>query len=256
MIPYLFTVISIFVLCKNWAHVIFSKITGIPIQCIKLRSGISFVTDHGRIGKADLTMFSETWYREFYTPPFFEINPTDTVIDVGANNGYFSVFAALKARSGRVFAFEPLPRLAQLMRSTIEINRLNNITLEEAALAEFDGESDFFISKTHNGMHNMIRAYEGDERTKVKTVSLQKFCEMHKINKIDFLKLDCEGAEFQIVLSLPPDFLARIDKISLEYHDALTEYSHVDLVTFLTKNNFSVREKNGYLYALNKAFLK
>jgi len=58
---------------------------------------------------ADLSMLTEIWVIEEYTPKEFEINTDDVVIDIGAYLGFFSLYAAKLASNGKVHCFEPLP---------------------------------------------------------------------------------------------------------------------------------------------------
>lgn len=256
MITYLSTLAALQSVCRNWIQIVIAKVLKLPLKQIILKSGVRFATVGGRIGKADLSMFAETWYHEFYTPPLFEINPSDTVIDVGGNNGYFTVFAGSKARSGNVFVFEPTPSLAQAIRTNVALNNLKNVQVEEAAMAESDGHADFFVSKVHNGMHSLIHRHDTDDKISVKKISLATFCKERGIKVVDHLKMDCEGAEYEILLKAPKELLRSIKRISLEYHDDLTGYTHRDLVNHLNANNFTAVEKNGYVYALNKEHLE
>jgi len=73
---------------------------------------------------------------------------------------------------------------------------------------------------------------------------------------IDLLKLDCEGAEYAILMGASAESLARVQRIIMEYHDLDAEHEHTRLVHFLEGNGFSVRlhanpvhAEIGYLYA-------
>ena len=70
------------------------------------------------------------------------------------------------------------------------------------------------------------------------------------------LKLDCEGAEYNILFGAPDETLKRIRRIVMEYHDSLTSHTHRDLVKFLSEKGFHVQvtpnyvhDDLGYLYA-------
>jgi hypothetical protein len=74
----------------------------------------------------------------------------------------------------------------------------------------------------------------------VKTQSLAEVFEEHAVKRCDMLKLDCEGAEFEILLTLDRAILERIDSISMEYHDGVTSAGHRDLEVALTGAGFVV----------------
>ena len=69
---------------------------------------------------AHLSMLTEIWFRRNYNPPFFALRPDDIVFDIGGNNGFFTVLAATAARAGRVYVFEPVPALAELLEANIK----------------------------------------------------------------------------------------------------------------------------------------
>jgi hypothetical protein len=77
----------------------------------------------------------------------------------------------------------------------------------------------------------------------------------NNLEQIDFLKIDCEGAEGPILQSTPNSYLKRIRKIALEFHDHLSELNHKDIQNILKGAGFNIRlkwdEKSpfGYIYA-------
>lgn len=248
---YIRVIIPIIRVCKNWPTVIFGKIFNFKIKEIRLRSGAVFAV-HGIIPKADLSMLIETWANHDYTPAGFEIKSTDLVIDIGANNGFFTIFAAQKALAGKVICFEPVPDLAKKIKENIRANNSKNITLEQIAVSNKKGTSEFYISKNHNGCHSLFQRDNLDEKIKISTTNLESYCAEMGIKKINFLKLDCEGAEYDIFNSLSQSFLKNsIEKISMEYHDVINEHKHQEIVALLSDNNFSVRVSRGYIYASN-----
>lgn len=248
---YIKILFSIIVLCSNFLKIIYAKLFNKNIYSLNLRNGIKFIVD-GKIGKADLSMLSEIWYHKYYNPKGFEINNNDIVFDIGANNGYFSLYAAKRGKM--VYAFEPLPKLCNKIKETIQINKIENVVLENIGIAKEKGELSFFESHIHNGCHSLFKRDESDTEIKIKTNSLENYCDENSIKKIDFLKLDCEGAEYEIFESLSEDFLKkRIEKISLEYHDDIvSNKTYTDILRLLSYNNYQVKNKKGFIYATNQ----
>lgn len=241
---------ALFFILENWPAVIFAKIFNLKINRLVLKNGGSMFVGN-RIKSADLSMLVEIWYYEYYNPVFMGIKENDIVFDVGANNGYFTFYAALKAKNGKVFSFEPVKDLCEKTKETAKLNNLINTVVENIAISNKNASEKFYISKEHNGCHSFFRRSESDEQVEVKSVQLENYCFDKNIDSIDFLKLDCEGAEYDIILNLSIEFIRKIKKISLEYHDDVTDHKHEELVVFLVKNNFIVDCRNGYLYALN-----
>ncbi|HEV7485657.1 MAG TPA: FkbM family methyltransferase [Thermoanaerobaculia bacterium] len=119
------------------------------------------------------------------------IRPGATVFDVGANAGFFTLLASkLAGDSGRVYAFEPLPRNLDFLERHIRLNELANVHVEALAIAATSGEAHFRIAQ-HASMGGL--AEEGDLR--VITASLDNLIASGRATRPDFIKMDIEGAE-------------------------------------------------------------
>ncbi len=243
---------AIYFRCENWFSITWHKTFGGYMSAIILRNGTRFIPLNGRAEGGDLCMLAEIWHDHVYTPPFFDIGESDVVFDIGANNGYFSVFAAQAAAKGMVYSFEPAPQLAAATRNNVAVNRCENVVVEELALASVDGERDLFLSSAHNGCHSLFRRSPDDTPVHITSMKMEEYCRSKNIDHIDFLKLDCEGAEYEILFSLPDAIIAKIKKISMETHDDVNEHRHGELVEFLKKHNFFVTYREPFIYALNR----
>ena len=91
----------------------------------------------------------------------------------------------------------------------------------EAAVSAVDGEVDFY-NNPNNSINSTIYEFEGMGRSEIiscKSVKLSTYLKENNIDRIDFLKLDCEGAEYEIVEDLSEDFLkSGVKKIVVEFH--------------------------------------
>lgn len=158
-----------------------------------------------------------------YTRGGFDIPAGGIVVDVGANLGSFSLLAARVA--GHVYAFEPGPREYELLRRNLERNRIGNVTAVAAAIGGADGTCVLHLGR--ESALNTVRADRvrgsAEGSVTVRQMSLKSVFEAFGIERCDLLKLDCEGAEYDILYSAPPALLDRIDRITMEYHVAPTE---------------------------------
>jgi len=119
------------------------------------------------------------------------IRPGATVFDVGANVGFFTLLASnLAGDSGRVYAFEPLPRNLDFLERHIRLNELSNVHVESLAVAAASGEAHFRIAP-HASMGGLAEG--GDLR--VVTASLDDLIAAERVARPDFIKMDIEGAE-------------------------------------------------------------
>jgi len=133
------------------------------------------------------------------------LRPGDVFVDVGANIGYFSVLAAsVVGAQGAVFAFEPDPDNYRLLRANAELNGLEHcITAVEAALSDTAGEGQLYLSADNLGDHQV---YAGDWQRRSVPIALVRGSEYlaPRLQRLDLLKVDTQGAEFQVMVGLLP----------------------------------------------------
>lgn len=125
-----------------------------------------------------------------------EIMANSVVYDIGANVGYFSLLAAvLTGTEGKVYAFEPLPRNARFLRKHVALNHLENrIEVIEAAVSDREGEAHFDLGASTAMGH---LADSGEIR--VQMVKLDRMLETGELRPPDYMKVDVEGAEFEVL---------------------------------------------------------
>lgn len=124
-----------------------------------------------------------------------ELMPGSVLYDIGANVGYFSLLAAvLVGRAGQVFAFEPLPRNVAFLRKHVTLNKLENIEVIEAAVSDHLGEAAFQL-----GMSDSMGHLRQTGDIKVQLVSLDEWLAQGKLIPPDFIKIDVEGSEDEVV---------------------------------------------------------
>ncbi len=124
------------------------------------------------------------------------IKPGMTIIDIGANVGVYSLLSAQKTGpDGRVIAYEPNPKIAQLLAQGAKVNGLNNLTICETAVSDKAGET--FLSRGEGSELGAIGA--SDEGYPVKVVSLDGEMAARGWERIDVMKIDAEGVETKIL---------------------------------------------------------
>ena len=122
------------------------------------------------------------------------------VLDVGANAGIYSLAALAVQPDVVVHAFEPTPEIAARLRATAKLNGLKNLYVHEVAVLRDDGQATLkrFRGELGNneGMNFVVRDIGNSDAERVKTVSLDQFCQDHSIDQVDLLKLDVQGQEY------------------------------------------------------------
>jgi FkbM family methyltransferase len=133
---------------------------------------------------------------------FDKILSDDLVIfDIGANIGWYSLNWGKQFPNSVIYAFEPIPRTHKFCAANITINGLENINLYEIALSDKTKTADYYYSPESSVLASAqnILEYENAKKTRVKVLTLDEFVEKNKINKLDIIKCDVEGAEFQSI---------------------------------------------------------
>ncbi len=203
----------------------------------KILSGTGLTLDYARNkeGVAILeAIFVHREYADYF--PFLQQN---TIVDIGAHYGYFSFFAAIHSQEkSRIFALEPSPENFKVFQENIVRNKWSIITAFNIALDGQSGERPFYGGPSFN--HSFFGKDQNNSKT-VPTLSLKHFIEQQQLEKIDFLKLDCEGAEFPILLAADADDLAIIQTIAMEFHDLPQQgYASWQLVQHLRRHGFRI----------------
>ncbi|MBU2576886.1 MAG: FkbM family methyltransferase [Nanoarchaeota archaeon] len=198
----------------------------------QLRNGAKYSV---RTNSSDFGIINEIYIVKEYHRLLNYINPDSTIIDIGAQIGVFSVFAAKIANKGKVFSFEPFEKNNLLLQKNVKLNDLKNVVISKNAIARKSGSRQLTISKENSGGHSLFQ--EGDEKVKIETVTLKEVFDKNNIASCDFLKIDCEGAEYEILYNTPREYLDKIKSITLEYHK---NGDPKELKGFLEKANFEV----------------
>ena len=213
------------------------------VTLITLRNGMRFTTGSSKkLGGSDLFLIWEIWTKHSYfleEKEDFKIHPGDTVLDVGANRGYFTCFASKQVENGRVFSFEPSPASFKLLTTNLQLNNIKNVTAESKAVSSSEKTVDLFLSPGDDAGNSLY--IKSDSKVSVPTVELASYSQQHAIERIDFLKIDCEGEEYVIFPALPNSFWDIVDKISMEYH-CIDGKDPAELVQILKDKNFQIFE--------------
>ncbi len=123
------------------------------------------------------------------------LKPGMTVIDVGANLGYFTVIAASRVGpSGKVHSFEPYPHNYSLLQKNIATNDLKNVTAVRTALSDKAGTRDLFFGD-NQCTHSFSDKRGAGQSEIVPTETLDNYLRSVGNPKIDIIKIDIEGAE-------------------------------------------------------------
>ncbi len=136
------------------------------------------------------------------------IQSGDTVLDIGANIGYYtSIASRLVGPGGKVYAFEPESRNFEILEWNVENSDIRNTVCINQAVANYVGETTLYLSPENLGHHSFLDSINFNE-TQAVTVSSTEEYFLENSGKIDLIKIDVEGAE-QAVLDGMQETLRR-----------------------------------------------
>jgi FkbM family methyltransferase len=148
-----------------------------------------------------------------------DFQPGDIVVDVGGHVGIFSIFVAKRYPFVKVIAFEPVPPNVEYFRRNLAHNQVNNVELFPMAITR-DGRDVQLagrLEKNSGGASAVTREISSKhERWTIQSRTLTSVFDEFDIQKCKLLKIDCEGAEHEILFDFP--YLARVDYMRGEFH--------------------------------------
>ena len=194
-----------------------------------------------RTSTTDFMALANVWLLEDYKIKKFEIHSNDVIIDIGAHIGIFTIYASQFCNNGKIYSFEPIRENYDLLLNNIKLNHSEQVKPFNLAVSNTNDDVTIYINDD-KAAHSIFPSSESS--INVKSITLQNIFEENNINHCNFLKLDCEGAEYEILRNLPAKYFKEIDKIVMECHfvDKKPELIS-ELKQILVKQGFQVRTK-------------
>ena len=214
-----------------------TRVLGIPVR-VRLPFGSWWVAENDACGRAILRDRFENAERCFVEK---YLQPGMTVLDIGAHHGFYTLLAAQKVGpGGRVIAFEPSPREREKLFRHLRLNGCTNVQVESLALGGREGLAELFVVNGKETGCNSLRPPQVPQPTEVLEVPvgrLDSYLERQRVPGVDFIKMDVEGAELE-VLRGAAELLGRRPRpvILCEVQDARTQpwgYAAKEIVEFL-----------------------
>ncbi len=204
---------------------------------IELKNGLRFQIRT----RMDIWVLKEACLDRQYQAASVAIQDGWSIIDIGAGLGDFAVSVAQALPRSIIYAYEPFPASFQLLQNNLRLNQVDNVKAFPCAVGAESGYMQLrAVSAEAVQQTTVADTRTSAEAIEVPSVTLdQAFAELG-LSHCDYLKMDCEGAEYATFFNTSRASLEKIEHICLEYHDGVTPYTHQDLVVFFEKNNFKV----------------
>ncbi len=169
--------------------------------------GYSFTCDLSELIQRNIFLFNYDEDAQLFVRK--RLHPGDTFVDAGANVGFYTLLAAsIVGERGKVIAIEPNPKPFLKLKRVIEKNNITNVILLNVALGKEPGTCNLFLNPEYGCDTATMVAHDAPESILVEVQPLDSVVATHQIERIDYLKVDVEGFE--------PDVLAGAKKLLSE----------------------------------------
>jgi FkbM family methyltransferase len=226
------------------------------VETVSLPNGLTCYFTSPIMRKTGMSVVREIFEQRRYAHDGFELRPTDVVVDVGANVGLFALWAAPQV--SRVVCAEPSPGGIECLKLNVEANALSNVVIVEAAIGKDGGPLDMvtypgweLLCHADGFQQSMFMRFltrlgrlnpdaPGRQRFSAPQVSLARLMDDHELARVDYLKIDCEGGEYETLRNMDAAHWERIEKVSMEFHEYSDTHHHRELVSILQASGFTV----------------
>lgn len=223
---------------------------------IVLKNGIKLLL---RPKTTDRMILNDIIFRNIYLKNL-TLEKDSVIVDIGAHIGIFSILCAKIASNGKIFSFEPEKENFSYLLKNIKLNNLKNVYPFRLAIGNKNGYRNLYVCKEDNlGKHSFYFDFYASKKEKVRCIDIKNMLKLIG-EKIDLLKIDCEGCEYEIFSNLNSEFFYKIRNIVVEIHKIAEVENKVDIKTICEKNGYitleeeiSETEKILHAYSLNSA---
>ncbi len=188
-----------------------------------------------------------------------ELPPSPTVIDIGANAGFFDIQLLSKISGATIYAYEPLPSNAAYIKGLMNNNATikKHLNFNQLAVTGLPKEGlDLYIA---DNMENQVVASVFDnfdkrntQKINIPSITLTEIIESIGVTEIDLLKMDCEGSEYDIFYNTSASLIKTIKQMVIEVHDLDQEKNNVHYFNqYLQGLGYETKYEpiNGFCYA-------
>lgn len=207
-----------------------------------------------------IPIFKEIYMQDIYQIKFLrkELSTQEPIIvDIGANAGYAATFFFQFFPKARILSFEPLPTNFELLSKNQQENAHLHWEIIPKAVGDCTGSTQIFYckSKEITPVASILQNFDAQntDNLSVEMISLQDIFQEYALPHIDLLKVDCEGAEYDILYATPKQILDKVRCIVMETHFCNKVNANQDAMkNFLQKQGFEVKTQKEMLWAWRK----
>lgn len=217
-----------------------------PIS-LKLKSGGQFFINDFM----SLYIYSEIFIEHCYDYPVIQ-NARPVIIDIGANTGLFALRMKQLYPEAMIYCYEPFPSNFAQLSENIKASKLKDVFTIPNGVGGNSRTELLYINKTNLGGHSLFASEaHSNESVEIVITDIEQVLNDTRHESIDLIKMDCEGAEYEILKAISPEMVKRIKVIIFESTESV--YDINDLIAYLTgigfKTEFQEKSCNYIAYS-------
>ena len=196
--------------------------------------------------------FKEIFMEGSYTSGLgLAIPDRPTIIDIGANAGFFTFFAASRFPGAKIISYEPIESNFRQLERNQALNSNVQVLCFQKAVSCYSGKIG--ISFDPGDSFTTSASVFGCSDSQLKTVqvpcvTLQEIFDEHQLDRCNLLKMDCEGSEFEILYNCPVNYLHRVDQMAIEVHGRKEANQNIEsLAGYLNSIDFNTHQYAGHM---------
>ena len=192
-----------------------------------------------QVSKNLLLIFKEIFMSDVYDVEQLcnELPENPVILDIGTNVGFFDILLLSKITVSKIYAYEPVPFNVATFQETINYNTLlqKNIVLHQMAVTgKHQDRLDLYLEDINKNSVDASVLSDFDishaHKISVPCITLSDIIFQNNLKQIDFLKLDCEGSEFDIIYNTDKALIRRIDKMIIEVHNLDNDTNNISFM--------------------------
>jgi FkbM family methyltransferase len=220
-------------------------------------NGVSVEVPDRMMHTAKEVFFTDDYRYDLIQKDVLRMSNSPVIVDVGANVGYLSAFSFTRFPKAKVISVEPIPNNLKLLQRNRTRNANTDWKVFEGVLSNTDGQLEIQYDNTDSfsTSASMYGLDAGGDSVTVPSLKLSSLMRSFELHHIHILKLDCEGAEYDVLHCLSEEELNRIAFITMETHqiDAATR-NRDTLVSWLNSKGWKTDVIRSKVLAINSKF--
>ena len=196
-----------------------------------------------------LYIYKEIFFDKCYDFPSL-IKDDPLILDIGANTGVFATRMKQLYKDSSIYCFEPFPTNFYQLQKNIKSSNFDNIKLHQSGVGGSTRNEKLFIHKKNIGGHSLSNILANSNNyIDIELIDINEVLKLSQGKKWDLVKMDCEGAEYEIIKCLTKESARIIKHIIFESSPSI--YDVNELLKHLECIGFRIEKNKNILICLN-----